>query len=86
MTTAEKLIKARGNRTREEVANAIGVSISAMAMYETGARVPRDEIKIRLANYYNTTVQYLFLMTMSLMVTIGLGKRSSSTRAEEGDT
>lgn len=60
MTTAEKLIKARGNRTREEVANAIGVSISAMAMYETGARVPRDEIKIRLANYYNTTVQYLF--------------------------
>jgi len=60
VTTAEKLIKARGNRTREEVANAIGVSISAMAMYETGARVPRDEIKIRLANYYNTTVQYLF--------------------------
>lgn len=60
MTTAEKLIKARGNRTREEVANAIGVSISAMAMYETGARVPRDEIKIRLTNYYNTTVQYLF--------------------------
>jgi len=60
VTTAEKLIKALGNRTREEVANAIGVSISAMAMYETGARVPRDEIKIRLANYYNTTVQYLF--------------------------
>jgi len=60
VTTAEKLIKARGNRTREEVANAIGVSISAMAMYETGARVPRDEIKIRLTNYYNTTVQYLF--------------------------
>lgn len=60
MKAAEKLIKARRDRTREEVAKAVGVSVSAMSMYETGARVPRDEIKIRLANYYNTTVQCLF--------------------------
>lgn len=60
MTIAERLIKARGNTSREAVASAIGVSISAIAMYENGERVPRDEIKVRLADYYKTTVQSLF--------------------------
>lgn len=60
MTVAERLIKARGNKKREEVAAAIGVSLSAITMYENGARVPRDETKIKLAEYYNKTVQELF--------------------------
>ena len=42
MTIAERLIKARGDKTREEVAAAIGVSLSAIAMYENGDRVPRE--------------------------------------------
>lgn len=60
MTVAERLIKARGTRKREEVAAAVGVSLSAIAMYENGERIPRDETKIKLAKYYNTTVQKLF--------------------------
>lgn len=60
MTVAERLIKARGTKKREEVANAIGVSLSAIAMYENGDRVPRDKIKVKLAEYYKTTVQELF--------------------------
>lgn len=60
MTVAERLIKARGSKKREEVAAAIGVSLSAIAMYENGERVPRDETKIKLAEYYGTTVQKLF--------------------------
>lgn len=60
MTVAERLIKARGEKKREDVAKAIGVSISAIAMYENGERVPRDETKVKLADYYNTTVQALF--------------------------
>lgn len=60
MTIAERLIQARGKQSREEVAKAIGVSLSAITMYETGARVPRDEIKVRLADHYKTTVQALF--------------------------
>ena len=61
MNTAERLVKARGKRSRAEVANAVGVSLSAMSMYENGERVPRDEIKVKLADYYKTTVQKLFL-------------------------
>jgi transcriptional regulator with XRE-family HTH domain len=57
---AEKLIAARGTRPREEVAVACGISVSALIMYEKGERVPKDDIKIRLAKYYGTTVGALF--------------------------
>lgn len=60
MPLAEKLIEARQGIPREVVAAALGISVSAIAMYETGARVPRDEIKVKLADYYGTTVQALF--------------------------
>lgn len=60
MTIAERLVKARGDKRREDVAAAVGVSLSAIAMYENGERIPRDETKIKLAAYYGTTVQELF--------------------------
>lgn len=56
----ERLLKLRGDRSREEVAKAVGVSISAMCMYENGERIPRDGIKINLANYYEKSVQEIF--------------------------
>lgn len=60
MSIAERLIEARGQRSRESIAKEIGVSLSAISMYETGARVPRDEIKVKLADCYHKTVQDLF--------------------------
>lgn len=57
---AEKLVELRGEKTQAEVAENVGISLSELAMYETGKRIPRDEIKIRLANYYGTTVESLF--------------------------
>ena len=56
----QRLIELRGERKREEVANAIGVSKSAIAMYEAGERVPRDPLKLKIANYYNKTVEEIF--------------------------
>lgn len=60
MTIAERLIEARGERSRESVAKSVGISLSAISMYECGARIPRDEIKVKLADYYHKTVQDLF--------------------------
>lgn len=57
---AKKLRELRGERTREEVAVAVHVSASALSMYENGSRIPRDEIKVALARYYNTSVGALF--------------------------
>lgn len=60
----EKLIELRGNRTQEEVAKALGISVSALSMYEQGKRVPRDEIKIKMANYYDISLESLFLILL----------------------
>ena len=55
-----RLIKLRGNRTQDEVSKALGISLSAIGMYERGERIPRDEVKIAIAKYYDTTVQSIF--------------------------
>ena len=57
---AKRLIALRGNRTQAEVAQAIGVTPSAYSMYENGDRIPRDEIKKRIAEYYKRTVNTIF--------------------------
>ena len=56
----QNLIKARGDKTMVAVSKETGISVSALSMYESGDRVPRDEIKERLAKYYGTTVGSLF--------------------------
>ena len=57
---AENLINLRNERSREEVAKAVGISISTLQMYENGQRIPRDNIKIKLANFYGVSVQTIF--------------------------
>jgi len=57
---ARKLLNLRGTKPREEVSNDLGISVSALQMYENGQRVPKDEIKIKIANYYRKTVQEIF--------------------------
>ncbi|MDD3157480.1 helix-turn-helix transcriptional regulator [Anaeromusa sp.] len=59
-TIAERLVELRGDEKRLVVASACGISKSALTMYELGARIPRDEIKVRLAAYYGTTVEEIF--------------------------
>lgn len=60
-TIGRRLRELRGVfRTQREVADAIGVSPTALSMWENGERVPGDLAKIALANYYGKTVQELF--------------------------
>lgn len=53
-------LRQKNQKTQQEVASALGLSVSAIAMYEAGVRVPRDEVKLALAQYYQTTVGYIF--------------------------
>lgn len=57
-----RLLELRGERSQAEVAKAVGIATSTLGMYETEQRIPRDSIKIALANYYNTTVQDIFFI------------------------
>lgn len=57
---AQNLVTLRGNARRSEVAKSIGISVSALTMYELGRRVPRDEIKESIAHYYGVSVEDIF--------------------------
>ncbi len=56
----EKLVRLRGKRTQEEVAKELKISTSTLSMYERGERIPRDNIKIRIAAYYNKPICSIF--------------------------
>ncbi len=55
-----KLIKLRGERTQEAVAKKLKISTSALSAYENGERIPRDSIKIKIAKFYEKSVQEIF--------------------------
>lgn len=57
---AKRLIALRGDESREDTAQAIGISVSALQMYENGQRVPRDDIKIRISSHFKKSVQEIF--------------------------
>ena len=48
------------NLSREKVAHDNAVSISAIAMYENGNRMPRDEVKVRLAKYFELPIDFFY--------------------------
>jgi DNA-binding XRE family transcriptional regulator len=55
-----KELRKKKRETITDVATAVGVTPSAISMYEMGKRVPNDETKIALAKHFNRTVQYIF--------------------------
>lgn len=60
MSIGMKLKALRGQRTQQEVADKVGITKSALAMYERDKRVPRDEVKVKLAAFYGESVQAIF--------------------------
>lgn len=59
---SERIKKARQSKgySTREVAEACGITESAIQMYECGLRVPRDSIKIKMADFFGESVQNLF--------------------------
>lgn len=56
----QRLRALRGEKTQESVATDLGISVSAWTMYECGVRVPRDDLKVKIARYFNKTVGEIF--------------------------
>lgn len=56
----ERLRKLRGTRTLEEVAKALGVTPMAVSLWERGERIPGDDMKMKIADYYKTSILTLF--------------------------
>lgn len=50
----------RDIRPRSKVAKALGIGYSTLANYEQGTRIPPDDVKIRIAEYYGKSVTDIF--------------------------
>ena len=61
-SVAERIKEARKAKgcSAEELAKACGITVSAVQMYECGQRIPRDDVKVSIAEYLGKTVQELF--------------------------
>lgn len=62
-TIGQHLRELRGERSQAEVAQALGISKMALSSYELDKRIPRDSIKIKIAEFYNISVQEIFFST-----------------------
>lgn len=57
--TLKALRQAKG-KSLSEAARDIGITPSALANYESNIRVPRDNIKIAISDYYKKPIQKIF--------------------------
>ena len=55
-----RLAELRGHRSQHTVAHDLGISPSAVGMYETGQRIPRDGVKMKMAEYFGQSVEEIF--------------------------
>lgn len=55
-----KNLRQEKKMSQQELADAINVACSTVSMYENGERIPRDQIKLAIANLFGVTVDYLF--------------------------
>lgn len=56
----QRLRSLRGSVSQAKLAKELGITKSAWAMYERGQRIPRDEVKLRIAQHFGKTVQEIF--------------------------
>lgn len=57
-----KELRAAKGKTIAEAAKDIGITASALGNYENNIRVPRDNIKIAISDYYKKPVQKIFFI------------------------
>lgn len=55
-----KALRQARKKTQEQAAADLKITKSALSMYERDERMPRDEVKIRIAKYYGEPLETLF--------------------------
>lgn len=59
-----KSLRLEKNLTQKQVADRIGLAISAVSSYESGSRYPSYEVLIQLARMFHVTTDYLLGITI----------------------
>ena len=56
----KRLRELRGSSTLDDVAKALNVTPMAVSLWERGERIPSDDIKIKIAAFYQESVTAIF--------------------------
>ena len=59
-TIGNRLRDLRGEKSVADVAKDLNLSPSTWSMYENGERIPRDNIKLRIAQHFHKPLHLLF--------------------------
>lgn len=54
-----KSLRQDRNMTQRDLANALHIANTTLSQYESGQRVPSDDVKMQIANYFDVTIDYL---------------------------
>lgn len=52
-------LREKNNLSQKELAKILNIANSTLSQYESGDRVPSDDIKIKMADYFNVSLDYL---------------------------
>ena len=55
-----KRLRIDSGMSRKQLANMLGLTVSAVGMYEQGRRTPSDDIKIKYSMMFDKSVEELF--------------------------
>lgn len=58
----DRLRTLRGDKSIAEIAKALDLSPSTWSMYENGERIPRDDIKLQIADYFHRPIHLIFFV------------------------
>ena len=64
-TIGEKITFLRNemNITQKELAQKLGISVASIAMYELNERIPRDEMKKKISEFFKVPIILSFKIT-----------------------
>jgi transcriptional regulator with XRE-family HTH domain len=54
-----KELRKENNMTQSDLGKILGVGKTTISMYENGNSTPNDEIKLKIAEYFNVSLDYL---------------------------
>lgn len=55
-----RALRTNAKESIAETSSAVGISESALRMYEIGQRIPRDEVKERIAAHFCESIESIF--------------------------
>lgn len=53
-------LRQKSNLSQIEFSKLLNISNTTLSQYESGKRIPSDDVKIKIADYFNVSLDYLF--------------------------